>query len=76
MVNIGTGQDITIRQLAETIVKVAGFQGDLSFDASKPDGTPCKLMDVSCLSSLGWTAKTSLEDGIRLAYQDFLKNRT
>ncbi|HEX5310254.1 GDP-L-fucose synthase [Aquabacterium sp.] len=76
LVNIGTGQDITIRQLAETIVKVVGFQGDLSFDASKPDGTPRKLMDVSRLSSLGWTAKTSLEDGIRLAYQDFLKNRT
>ena len=76
LVNIGTGQDITIRQLAETIVKVVGFQGDLSFDASKPDGTPRKLMDVSRLTGLGWTAQTSLEDGIRLAYQDFLKNRT
>jgi GDP-L-fucose synthase len=74
LVNIGTGTDVTIRQLAETIVKVIGFGGDLSFDASKPDGTPRKLMDVSRLTALGWTAKTSLEDGIRLAYQDFLSN--
>lgn len=75
LVNIGTGTDVTIRQLAETIVKVIGFGGDLSFDATKPDGTPRKLMDVSRLTALGWTAKTSLEDGIRLAYQDFLKNQ-
>ena len=74
LVNIGTGTDVTIRQLAETIVKVIGFGGDLSFDATKPDGTPRKLMDVSRLTALGWTAKTSLEDGIRLAYQDFLTN--
>ncbi len=74
LVNIGTGQDVTIRQLAETIVKVVGFNGDLSFDATKPDGTPRKLMDVSRLTGLGWTAKTSLEEGIRLAYQDFLKH--
>jgi GDP-L-fucose synthase len=74
LVNIGTGTDVTIRQLAQTIVKVIGFGGDLSFDASKPDGTPRKLMDVSRLTALGWTAKTSLEDGIRLAYQDFLSN--
>lgn len=76
LVNIGTGTDVTIRQLAETIVKVIGFGGDLSFDATKPDGTPRKLMDVSRLTALGWTAKTSLEDGIRLAYQDFLSNHT
>lgn len=74
LVNIGTGTDVTIRQLAETVVKVIGFGGDLSFDATKPDGTPRKLMDVSRLTALGWTAKTSLEDGIRLAYQDFLSN--
>lgn len=74
LVNIGTGTDVTIRQLAETIVKVVDFGGDLSFDASKPDGTPRKLMDVSRLNALGWAAKTPLEDGIRLAYQDFLKN--
>lgn len=74
LVNIGTGHDVTIRQLAETVVKVVGFNGDLTFDASKPDGTPRKLMDVSRLTGLGWTAKTSLEEGIRLAYQDFLKH--
>ncbi|MGE5452607.1 MAG: GDP-L-fucose synthase [Acidobacteriota bacterium] len=73
LVNIGTGTDVTIRELAETVVKVVGFQGDLSFDTSKPDGTPRKLMDVSRLTSLGWKAKTLLEEGIRLAYQDFLK---
>lgn len=72
LVNIGTGTDVTIRELAETVVKVVGFQGDLSFDASKPDGTPRKLMDVSRLNGLGWRASTGLEDGIALAYQDFL----
>lgn len=72
LVNIGTGTDVTIRELAETVVKVIGFQGDLSFDASKPDGTPRKLMDVSRLNGLGWQARTGLEDGIALAYQDFL----
>jgi len=72
LVNIGTGTDVTIRELAETVVKVVGFQGDLTFDASKPDGTPRKLMDVSRLHGLGWQARTGLEDGIALAYQDFL----
>lgn len=71
LVNIGTGSDVTIRELAETVIKVVGFNGDLTFDTSKPDGTPRKLMDVSRLTSLGWRASTSLEDGIRLAYQDF-----
>ena len=72
LVNIGTGTDVTIRELAETVVKVIGFEGTLTFDTSKPDGTPRKLMDVSRLRGLGWQAKTSLEDGIALAYQDFL----
>ena len=72
LVNIGTGTDVTIRELAETVTRVLGFTGDLTFDASKPDGTPRKLMDVSRLAKLGWQASTSLEDGIRLAYQDFL----
>ncbi|MFN4266224.1 MAG: GDP-L-fucose synthase family protein [Aquabacterium sp.] len=72
LVNIGTGTDVTIRELAETVVKVIGFVGELQFDASKPDGTPRKLMDVSRLNGLGWSARTTLEDGIRLAYQDFL----
>ena len=72
LVNIGTGTDVTIRELAETVLKVVGFNGELTFDTSKPDGTPRKLMDVSRLAGLGWRAKTSLEDGIKLAYQDFL----
>jgi len=72
LVNIGTGTDVTIRELAETVIKVIGFQGNLSFDTTKPDGTPRKLMDVSRLHSLGWQARTALEDGIALAYQDFL----
>lgn len=76
LVNIGTGEDVTIRELAQTVVKVVGFEGDLSFDTSKPDGTPRKLMDVSRLTALGWKASTSMEDGIRLAYQDFLTLKT
>jgi GDP-L-fucose synthase len=73
LVNIGTGTDITIRELAETVVKVVGFQGQLTFDTSKPDGTPRKLMDVSRLSSLGWQARTTLQAGITQAYADFLR---
>jgi GDP-L-fucose synthase len=72
LVNIGTGTDVTIRELAETVVRVVGFEGDLAFDATKPDGTPRKLMDVSRLTGLGWRAHTTLEGGIALAYQDFL----
>jgi len=75
LVNIGTGTDVTIRELAETVLEVVGFQGDLRFDATKPDGTPRKLMDVSRLTGLGWTAKTSLKQGIQLAYQDFLSGQ-
>lgn len=75
LVNIGTGTDVTIRELAETVVKVVGFEGDLTFDSTKPDGTPRKLMDVSRLHRLGWKARTSLEDGIALAYQDFLSRQ-
>jgi GDP-L-fucose synthase len=72
LVNIGTGTDISIRELAETVVKVVGFEGRLTFDTSKPDGTPRKLMDVSRLHGLGWQAKTGLTEGIALAYKDFL----
>ncbi len=67
-VNIGTGVDVTIRELAETIQKVVGFTGSLVFDSSKPDGTPRKLLDVSKLSSLGWQANTLLEDGVGQTY--------
>jgi len=73
LLNIGTGEDVTIRELAETVAKVVGFQGDLVFDASKPDGTPRKLMDVTRMTQLGWQAKTMLKDGIELAYADFQK---
>jgi GDP-L-fucose synthase len=69
LVNIGTGVDVTIRELAETVMDVVGFTGDIVFDASKPDGTPRKLLDVSRLKSLGWSARTDLRTGIRLAYE-------
>lgn len=72
LINIGAGHDLTIRELAETVMDVVGFKGDIVFDASKPDGTPRKLMDVSKLSALGWTAKIPLHDGIAAAYRDFL----
>lgn len=74
-VNIGVGEDISIRELAELIKEVVGFQGELEFDSSKPDGTPRKLMDVSKLTRLGWKAKTNLKEGIKLAYEDFLKKQ-
>ncbi|ASV37500.1 GDP-L-fucose synthase [Pseudomonas reactans] len=73
-INVGTGKDCTIRELAETVAKVTGFKGRLSFDASKPDGPPRKLMDVSRLEHLGWRATISLEDGLRDAYAWFSEN--
>ncbi|NGM86011.1 GDP-L-fucose synthase [Parapusillimonas sp. SGNA-6] len=74
-INVGTGIDCTIRELAETIAKVAGFKGRLSFDSTKPDGTPRKLMDVTRLNDLGWKASIDLEEGLRSAYQWFLENQ-
>jgi len=74
-INVGTGIDCTIRELAETIAKVTGFQGELKFDSSKPDGTPRKLLDVSRLASLGWKANISLEEGLRETYHWFLDNQ-
>jgi len=74
-VNVGTGVDCTIRELAETIARVVGFEGELIFDASKPDGSPRKLMNVSRLQALGWEASVSLEAGLHDAYQWFLKNQ-
>ncbi len=73
LVNLGTGEDVTIRQLAETVMDVVGFRGRIVFDASKPDGTPRKLLDVSRLHALGWQHRTGLREGIGLAYADFLK---
>lgn len=73
-VNVGTGQDVTIRELAETVANTVGYRGELIFDVSKPDGTPRKLLDVSRLTALGWTARIGLEEGIRSTYAWFLKN--
>jgi len=74
IINVGSGTDQMIRDLAELIAEVVNFKGTLRFDSSKPDGTPRKLLDVSRLSSLGWKPKTSLRQGIGLAYQEFLKS--
>lgn len=70
LVNIGTGQDVTIRELAETVMQVVGFEGRIVYDSSKPDGTPRKLLDVSRLAGLGWGARVALRQGIELAYAD------
>ena len=74
-INVGTGLDCTIRELAETIAKVTGFNGQLEFDSTKPDGAPRKLMDVSRLKDLGWSASVSLEEGLKRSYQWFLDNQ-
>ena len=71
-INVGSGTDVTIRELAETVARVTGFAGRLAFDTSKPDGTPRKLMDVSRLAQMGWSATIPLEEGIRQTYQWFL----
>ncbi|EJZ20312.1 GDP-L-fucose synthase [Rhizobium sp. Pop5] len=72
LINVGTGEDITIRELAETIMRVVGFKGEIVYDQTKPDGTPRKLMSVDRLAALGWRATTSLSDGITQAYADFV----
>ncbi|MBB5056053.1 GDP-L-fucose synthase [Granulicella aggregans] len=69
LINIGTGEDVTIRELAETVARVLGFAGELVFDSNKPDGTPRKLMDVTRLHGLGWRHRTELEDGIRRTWE-------
>ena len=73
-INVGFGADVTIKELAEIISKVVGYEGEIGFDSSKPDGTFRKLMDSSRLNSLGWQAKIGLVEGLALAYQDFLDN--
>jgi GDP-L-fucose synthase len=70
--NVGTGEDVTIKELAETVMSVVGFNGKIVFDASKPDGTPRKLLNVERMRKMGWQAKTSLRDGIAKAYADFM----
>ncbi len=74
-INVGTGEDLSIRELAETIKTVTHYEGDILFDPSKPDGTPRKLLDVSRLHSLGWKHSMDLESGIHLAYSDFVKKQ-
>jgi GDP-L-fucose synthase len=74
-INVGYGSDITIAELAKTVGQVVGYQGEIVFDTTKPDGAPRKLMDSNRLKSLGWQAKVTLQEGLTLAYQDFLKNK-
>ena len=75
LINIGSGKDLTIRELAMLVARVVGFGGSLQFDASKPDGTPRKLMDSSRVAGLGWNARIGMEEGIGLAYREFLQRR-
>ena len=75
-INVGFGSDVTISQLARSVAQVVGYAGDITFDASKPDGTPRKLMNSARLNNLGWRAKVGLEAGLALAYADFLSLRT
>jgi GDP-L-fucose synthase len=75
-INIGVGEDVTIRELAETVRQVVGYQGVISWDASKPDGTPRKLLDVSRIRALGWNAAIPLETGIESTYDWFRRHIT
>jgi GDP-L-fucose synthase len=74
IINVGVGEDVSIRELADMIKRVVGYEGEVEWDTSKPDGTPRKLLDTSRLTALGWIPKISLEDGIRTTYEWFLKN--
>ena len=74
IVNVGTGEDITIRELTDLVAEVSGYKGEIRWDTTKPDGTPRKLLDVSFLHSMGWKHQTPLKEGLHLTYQDFLKN--
>lgn len=75
LINIGTGEDLTIRELAETIARVVGYEGKITFDPSKPDGTPRKLLDVSRMRALGWGVRVVMRNGLQSAYDDFLRQR-
>ena len=74
-INIGSGSEITIKELSELVGKIIGFEGKIVWDTSKPDGTPRKLMDSSRLFALGWKPRVNLEEGIRLAYKDFCQRK-
>ena len=71
-INVGFGSDVTIKELAFEVGQTIGFEGNITFDTSKPDGTPRKLMDSSRLQDMGWNAKVSLKEGLKIAYEDFL----
>ena len=73
-VNAGTGKELTIKELTEKVAGIIGYKGEIRWDPSKPNGTPRKLLDVSKAKELGWTYTTELDDGIKLAYEDFLNN--
>ena len=75
LINVGTGEDITIAEFAKVVARTVGYAGEIVFDHTKPDGTPRKLLDVSKLASTGWRARTSLDEGIKLAYAAFLKEQ-
>ena len=75
-INVGTGKEVTILELANMIKRIVGYEGELVFDKTKPDGTMRKLMDVSRINQLGWEAETDLETGIKIVYQDFLNSKT
>jgi GDP-L-fucose synthase len=74
LVNIGTGEDITIAEFARLVAEIVGYSGEINFDSSRPDGTPRKLLDVSRLAELGWRATTPLQDGLKRAYAAYLSN--
>jgi GDP-L-fucose synthase len=73
-INVGNGTDLSISELAQTIAKVVGFEGEIQFDTSKPDGTPRKLLDVTRINSLGWSSSMPLNTGIELTYRWYLEN--
>jgi GDP-L-fucose synthase len=75
LINVGYGEDLTIKDLALTIQKIIGFKGEIDFDVNRPNGTPRKIIDSTTINQLGWSPKVSLTDGIKMAYQDFLKNK-
>jgi GDP-L-fucose synthase len=75
IVNLGTGEEVTIAELADTICRVVGFKGEVRYDSSKPDGTPRKVVDVSRLTALGWRAQVSLEDGLRRTYRWYTEHQ-
>jgi GDP-L-fucose synthase len=76
LINIGVGHDLAIQELAEAVKEVVGYEGEIVFDTSKPDGTPRKLMDVERLNLMGWKAKTGLRDGLAMAYAEFIERES